>query len=242
MDEQERLCERVVALLLAEFGGDLLGVLATGSRVYGTPGATSDLDVHVLIAPARRQRRNIVLDGVEVELFINPPFQVRRYMQDQRGMDPHMFTFGRAIYDPHGVVAELQAEARAIWQAGPPPLANAWMPRYGVADLLRDLEDVGARDEPTANLLIAQIVERLIENHCRLKRRWPEKPKRRLADLDRWDQEAAALARAALSCGPLADRRAALDRLAAHVLAPIGGVMPLEWRTEWEELEPTNDE
>ena len=33
-------------------------------------------------------------------------------------------------------------------------------------------------------------------------------------------------------------RRAALDALAAHVLAPLGGLMPLEWRIEWEELQP----
>jgi hypothetical protein len=237
MQNQELLFEELIAILRAEFGEDLLGVLATGSRIHSTPGPTSDLDVHVIIALPRRQRRNILLDGVEVEMFVNPPFQIRRYFSS-RGMDEHMFTFGRAIYDPHGVVAGLQAEARERWEAGPPPLKATWMPRYFAADLLRDLEDVAAHDEATAELLIARIVEQLIESHYALNRRWSVKPKRRLADLERWDAYAAQLARSTLVRGPLDVRRVALDALAAHVLAPLGGLMPLEWRNEWEELQP----
>ena len=71
-----------------------------------------------------------------------------------------------------------------------------------------------------------------------LNRRWPAKAKRRLVDLARWDAQAAQLARTALVRGPLGARRVALDTLAAHVLAPLGGLMPLEWRNEWEELQP----
>jgi hypothetical protein len=81
-------------------------------------------------------------------------------------------------------------------------------------------------------------VEQLIESHYRLNRRWPAKPKRRLAALERWDAQAARLARTALVRGPLDARRVALDTLAAHVLAPLGGLMPLEWRIDWEELAP----
>lgn len=237
MQDDERLISRVVDILRAEFGADLLGVLATGSRVHGVPSATSDLDAHVVIAPPRRQRRNFVLDGMEIELFINPPFQIRQYMADERGLDPHMFAFGRAVYDPRGVIAELQAEARAIWQAGPPPIRAAWMPRYAAADLLRDIEDVAASDPASASLLIVRAVEQLLETHGRLKRRWLDKPKRRLDGLASWDAEAARLAREAIGGAALDARRAALERLAAHVLAPIGGPMPLEWRTDWEELQ-----
>lgn len=124
------LCDTLVALLRAEFGEQLLGVLATGSRVHGTPGPTSDLDVRVVIAAPRRQRRNIVLNGVEVELFINPPLQIRRYFADGRGVDQHMFAFGAIVYDPQGVVAHLQAEAREQWYQGPPTIATNDRWRY----------------------------------------------------------------------------------------------------------------
>jgi hypothetical protein len=193
--------------------------------------------VHVVIGQPRRQRRNLPLEGVEIELFVNPPAQVRRYLADGRGHDAHMFTFGRAIYDPHGVVAQLQAEARAIWQAGPSPFSAGaiWLPRYSAADMLRDLADI-AGDQASASLQIARLIDQLIETHCRLNGRWPEKPKRRLKDLEGWAPELAALACTALACGPIAERRTAVERLAQHVLAPIGGVMPLEWQTDWEQL------
>jgi hypothetical protein len=233
----ERLFDPLIALLGAEFGDDLAGVLATGSHIHGTPGPTSDLDVHVVIDRPQRQRRNILLDGAEIEMFINPVFRVPLYFQDGHPGTVHMFAFGRAIYDPQGVVAQLQAQASAIWQAGPPAFADRdlWMPRYFAADMLRDLTDLGD-DEAAASLQIARIVDQLIETHCRLNRRWPGKPKRRLAELAGWSPEAARLARDALMCGQLAERRAAVERLAGHVLAPIGGPMPLEWRTEWESV------
>jgi hypothetical protein len=235
----EQLFDPLIALLRAEFGDELLGMLATGSRIHGTPGPTSDLDVHVVIAQPRRQRRNIVLDGAEIEMFINPDFRVPIYFQDQHPGTIHMFAFGRAIYDPHGLVARLQDQARALWQAGPPPYdhADLWTPRYGTADMLRDLTDLG-EDEAAAGLQIARIVDQLIETHCRLNRRWPGKPKRRLSELATWAPEAAQLARDALTGKPLAERRAAIERLAEHVLAPIGGVMPLEWQTVWEPQTP----
>jgi hypothetical protein len=232
----ERLFDPLIALLDAEFGADLLGVLATGSHIHGTPGPTSDLDVHVIIAQPRRQRRNILLDGIEIEMFINPPFQIQRYLAE--GVtDIHMFAFGRAIYDPQGVIAQLQAEARALWQAGPPALAESahWMPRYFAADMLRDLTDLGD-DDAAAGLQMARIVDQLIETHCRLNRRWPSKPKRRLAELAVWAPEVARLAGATQTEPTLAARRAALHRMAELVLAPIGGLMPLEWRNEWDQL------
>lgn len=178
-------------------------------------------DAHVIIATARRQRRNFVIDGIEVELFINPPMQNRRYFADGRGHDPHMFTFGCAIYDPHGAVAALQAEARRIWEAGPAPLEPRlhWLHRYFPADLLRDLDDIGDTDEATTTLLLA-IVERLIATHHAIQRRWEVKPKRRLAELAARDPEAARLARLALAGATLAERRDAAHQLAAHVLAP----------------------
>jgi predicted nucleotidyltransferase len=237
MHNLEAILGELLPMLQAEFGDDLLGVLATGSHIHGKPGPTSDLDLHVLIADPRRQRRNIVLAGLEIEMFINPPFQVRRYFSE-RGVDEHMFTFGRSIYDPHGVVAGLQAEARQRWEAGPPLVAEHehWRHRYMAADALRDLEDVEG-DEASANMLIAHIVDLLLTSHYQLQGRWPAKPKRRLEDLERWDAPAAHMARAALSCQEPAGRHKALVALANHVLAPIGGLMPLEWSNTWEIVE-----
>ncbi len=223
-----------------EFGAHLLGILATGSRIHGTPAPNSDLDAHVVIDLHQRQRRNLVVDGVELELFINPPFQIRRYFADERGVDPHMFTFGTAIHDPHGVIAELQAEARAIWEQGPPAIDEhmRWLPRYAIADLLRDLDDVATSDEATATMLIVHTIEELIETHTRLHGRWAAKPKRRLSELERWDSRAAQMVRACIGHGTLDQRIVTLRQFADYVLEPIGGVMPLVWHSEWEAVQP----
>lgn len=240
MQPVDDIIRKVPADLQAEFGAELLGVLVTGSRVHGTPDATSDLDMHVVISAPRRQRRNRVVDGLEVELFINPPFQIRCYMAESRGVDEHMFTCGRVVYDPRGVIAALREEAASLWQAGPPAIGDreAWQHRYFPADLLRDLQDLDPADEATATLLVVRTVERLLQSHYRLQGRWIQKPKRLLADLQQWDPLAARLTRAALSSGPPAERTEALQQLAEHVLMPVGGVMPLAWETEWEELQP----
>lgn len=225
-----------------EFGPDLVGILATGSRVHGTPDPTSDLDVHVVITRPQRQRRNFVHAGVELELFINPPFQVRRYFADGRGVDPHMWTFGRVIHDPHGTIAELQREARAIWEGGPPPITehDKWMLRYFPADLLRDIMDVVPHDQAAATLLLHALLERLVSTHARLHGRWPAKSKRRLTDLEQWDPVAARIVRNALEQNNfgLTERVALAVRLADYVLEPLGGLMPLEWHTEWENIQP----
>ena len=234
------LFEYLIHTLGEEWGTNLLGILATGSRIHGTPDPSSDLDAHVIIDQPRRQRRNLVVDGIELELFINPPFQIRRYFADGRGVDPHMFTFGEAIYDPHGTVAELQAEARVLWEQGPAPIRDQerWLHRYMVADLLRDIDDVAATDEAAATMMLHEVVERLLATHTRVHGRWSAKPKRQLRELERWDSVTALLARAVLTQGPLAERIVAAQRLAEHVLEPLGGLMPLAWQTEWETLQP----
>lgn len=236
MTNLEHLFEPLVGLLRAEFGADLLGVLATGSQIHGTPNPTSDLDIHVVIDQPRRRRRNFILQNVEVELFINPPAQVRAYFASRHVGTLHMFAFGRPIDDPRGVVAQLQHEASAIWQAGPPPLAahDAWHPRYVLADLLRDLADL--EDDPIgARLQLARIVDQALGIHYCISRRWPEKPTRQLADVAAWSPAVAQLAAVALAAAQ-PDARAAAEQLAALVLAPIGGPMPLTWAMDWELL------
>jgi len=234
----ETLFADLIALLQAEFGATLLGVLASGSRIHGTPSATSDLDSHVLISSPRRRRRNFLLHGLEIEMFINPPQRIPAYFNDGRPVTLHMFAFGQAIYDPQGIVADLQAQARTLWNAGPPliPPSLDWHHRYVAADLTNDLLDLGDDDDSSANLLIGKLVEHLLATHYGLQRRWLAKPKRLLTDLASWDDHATTFARAALESRPLNERRAAINQLAAHVLAPIGGLAGPEWTMDWEEL------
>jgi hypothetical protein len=58
-------------------------------------------------------------------------------------------------------------------------------------------------------------------------------------DLAQWDVPASRLARQACrGPDPIGARCTAVRALADHVLAPLGGVMPVEWSTDWEAVKP----
>ena len=59
--DDHAIIELVLKHLRAEFGNDLLGVLAGGSRLRGEGDLHSDLDVVVVIARPERRRWNIVM-------------------------------------------------------------------------------------------------------------------------------------------------------------------------------------
>jgi hypothetical protein len=241
------IIEHAVERITSEFGSDLLGVLVGGSRLRSEGDPNSDLDVVIVVDRPSRRRWNFVVDGVEVETFINPPFQMRRYFEEERrdgrGVMPHLCSTGRIVFDPQGLMATLQAEARAVWDAGPPPLSDRerWQFRYFAADSLRDLADVETSDNERAVFLIGLMLPMLINQHYRISGRWLSKPKRVFNDLATWDGNTARLVRRACDDkAVLSDRCAAVRALADHVLAPMGGLMPMEWNTEWEPLEATD--
>jgi hypothetical protein len=235
--QNEQIFQHVLPLLQQELGADLLGVLAAGSRVHGTPGPSSDLDMHVVLASSRTRRRIMLVDGVEVEQLFNPLALIHEYIK-KNAVDCSMFALGLILYDPQGIMADLKAEAKVLWALGPAmiPTQEIWQHRYLPSDLLGDLSDVDEADEATIALIVAQICSQLLETHYRLHQHWKPKAKRCLNDLAQWDVLATQLARNALACTSLAERRAALVSLSEHILAPLGGPMPLEWSIPWENL------
>ncbi|HEY2228568.1 MAG TPA: nucleotidyltransferase domain-containing protein [Xanthobacteraceae bacterium] len=241
----QAIIEQAIARIRGEFGSDLLGLIVGGSRLRSEGDPQSDLDFVVVIARPQRKRWNFSIEGVDVETLINPPFQMRRYFEEERmdgrGLMPHLCSTGHIVFDPEGLMAALQAEASSIWNAGPPPLSvrENWQFRYHAADALRDLADVETSDPERAAFLVGLILPKLINQHYRISGRWLAKPNRVFNDLAIWDAAAANLARKACSDGATTGERcAAVRRLADHVLAPLGGIMPTEWSTDWEFLVP----
>lgn len=119
----------------------------SGSVVLGGATATSDLDVTVLRAEGEQVfRESMVFAGWPVELFVHTPTSVRRYVaKDLARRSPSMARLvaaGVPLLDGDAG-AELQAECRAILDAGPPALTDdeLALERYGLTDLLDDLAD-----------------------------------------------------------------------------------------------------
>jgi len=231
----ERAALHVVGLLRAEFGTELVGLLLGGSVAAGTPLPRSDLDIYVLIRSAWRQRRALSVDGVPVELFINPVAQIRREFHDTEHPSTFaMFATGQALYDPDGAVAQLAEEARRVWTS-PRPAVSAEMAqrlRYRLSDLLDDTRDLAEVDDVGAAYLVGITLDAALEAHYRLQRRWAVKPKYVLDDLEKHAPHLVPLVAAAVT-KPMRERLAALTSLVDEVLAPVGGTL-LAWTTPQE--------
>ncbi len=226
--------EQVLADLHDEFGHDLVGVLLAGSAVTGTMRPESDLDLYVLIRPLWRRRRTTYVDGVEVEMFINPPQRIVAEIEDPEPSTTHMFATGVALHDPEGMVAALRAQARATLERGPdaPGPIPALLHRYFPVDVLKDIRDAaGSGDGATAALLIGTAVQAAVEAHYGHLRRRVPKASYLLDDLGDVVPGLAAAARGALDPeSSLAARIAALEDLVAGALEPLGGSLG-EWQT-----------
>ncbi|EQD54943.1 hypothetical protein B1B_09442, partial [mine drainage metagenome] len=94
-----------------------------------------------------------------MELLINPVSQVRQeFKLWEQPSTIDMFARGLIVEDPAGRVAELQVEARRIWQAGPPSADPKWTAqwRYALCDLVKDVQDLQKDDPRSAEWLMGQ--------------------------------------------------------------------------------------
>lgn len=208
-----------------------VGIVAAGSILRGEGGPTSDIDLYVIHLDPFRQRLQRKYAGVPVEIFVNPPQQVRRYFSEEhrsaRPITAHILSTGQVLIDRDPVVQILRDEA-AMWLAMPPdptPDALRWR-RYLLVDLLDDVRDVIDVDPVQARLLLGQIVAELADYRMLAANRHLAKPKQRLAALAELDPWAAALARQTIVAG---DAQTALDlanRMARHA---AGETSFFEW-------------
>jgi hypothetical protein len=212
--------------LKQEFGNDLLGLLFAGSAAYGTPIKTSDLDLFVLIAHPWRQRRNVVVEGVEVELFINPLEQIRKELKRSYNSTIEMFARGRIVYDPQGLLTELQAEARQIASRPPVPPTDPYFVRYKPSDALRDAEDLMDVDPQAASLQLSVALREALEAMFLREGRRPPKAKHLLQQVAEHAPDIAADSRTVLDGSvPLEERIEILRTVTDRILAPVGGIL-----------------
>jgi hypothetical protein len=214
-----------VAQLKDEFGDKLLGIVLGGSLAYGQPMATSDIDLHVVIDESWRQRRNLVVDGVDVELFINPPHKLSAEIVEA-GSTMEMFARGRVVHDPRGVVTKLANEARAVAEMPRPiPLGDELeRVRYMVTDTRKDAFDLLQAEDDGFDLALTNALEHTLDAYYRLAGR--RMPKRKYVMRDLREREPAladAVRKIIDTSAPARDRYGLLEALAGEVLEHVGG-------------------
>jgi predicted nucleotidyltransferase len=226
------------------------GAVVTGSRVFGTATARSDVDVHIVLIDGIewRERGNRMVRAHLIEYFANPIAQIKKYMEEDhragKRNDARMFALGRVVFDRRGEVEELRRYAKDQFALPFTELdhSETELAKYGLWDQLDGLRDLRDERSPGFAFAAAIALAALVETYARYLRlevpplnrlhRFLTDPTFReryfLAELP--DAGFSDLLRRALE---ETDEQAvldAIDRLTSHVLDSMGGFDIDGWR------------
>ncbi len=242
-DRFKPVLEKVVTELREELGEDLEGVLLGGVPFDGGDLTVGGLEFFVVIAASWRQRRTRIIDGVDVELVIEPTVSVREQCaREDLSLIEHStlaaFAHGRILRDAHGVMATLAEDARAHWNADLPPVTREDLPRlrHRATELLKDAQAIRDVDEEQTTYLLFHALEEILATLYRLHRWRPVAARHLLADLRHRATELEPRVRRILAVGGSASSRVFwLGELVREVLSPVGGTLD-EWESPREDV------
>ncbi|WP_020580249.1 nucleotidyltransferase domain-containing protein [Actinopolymorpha alba] len=171
--------------------------LLSGSVVRGHATATSDVDVVVLLPEGMGGRRETVSwEGTTVDIFAYDTDTLDRYLaKDTERRRPTLCSLvldGLLVAGDPAAAERAVAAARKVFDAGPRPVPAAELDRmrYGVTDLLLDVEGSGDRGETL--ILAATLVQALGDFVLAAAGRWTGQGKWLLRELRAYDKELAA--------------------------------------------------
>jgi hypothetical protein len=203
------------------------GIVVAGSIIRGVPDPTSDFDIVVAHEPPWRQRAQRLFRGVPAEIFVNPPFQIRRaFAQEAAEFRPilaHMMATGVILHDPDGLMADLAQGARDSMDTVPPMSAEQeTSARYMIATQFEDAEDVRERDPDRAAAMLVKAVIDAARLRFRQAGRWLPREKELFTALDDLDPALGALVRQVMRATTLDARFAAAQPIVAQVAGATG--------------------
>lgn len=215
---------------------DVRAVLLAGSVTHGQGGPTSDLDVWIIVDAAFRRRRSLVRAGVPVEIFLNPPARIEQYLAEGDVSALHMTGYGWPVYvrsDAALQVADVQARARACYEAGPAPLNPEAMARQRnlAIDMLFDAEDSVNTDPVGATLAMNDALRQILHLYYARQPAWMPKWKRLPPDLAARHPALAAALHTYLAAPDAPARLTALHGMFAAVLPEGYGLEQWCWES-----------
>lgn len=150
--------QEAVSYILEQF--DVLGIIAAGSIIRGTPHRSSDFDIYVINAQQQRQRIQKFFQKVPAEIFVNPVSTTEGYFQDElkrgRPGTAHMFVTGFVVLDRDPAVAQLRRQAKTFLASPPNPSeAHLTFLRYGIVDQYENACDIMATNPAGASMILS---------------------------------------------------------------------------------------
>ena len=165
---------------------NVIAILLSWSFIHSIPDKNSDLDVYIVLKSSKmRERWNTRINGVEIEYFINPVEQIRKYFATEIwSVSPstaHMFANSIILYQQWKIVNQLIKEAKVCLTKKPSKINKISLElfKYKLDDTKKDLEDVYLRNDLFAfNIIANELLTACLDVFLRIKRVSKEKTKR----------------------------------------------------------------
>ncbi len=163
-ERYDKALRQAVEFILERY--HVLGIIAGGSILRGSPNPTSDLDIYVIHADAWRQRLQRYFNGVPAEVFINPEKGIQGYFNEEqregRPITAHILGTGFVVLDTDPVVQQLRSQALELLKQPPNPGEDSLrFMRYMLGSKYEDGMDVAADDPATASMLLSDAVHEM---------------------------------------------------------------------------------
>lgn len=222
---------------------DLLGIIASGSIVRGTPALTSDLDIYAIHSRPVRQRVQRWFNSIPAEIFVNPPDQIPRYIEREhtqaRPITAHMISTGFIVIALDPVIEELQAIAAAAYAKPPDPSPERLTSsRYMAAAHLEDGLDMLDERPETAKMILTLAVYDMLHYRFLEMNRFRPRDKDLLTTLEVVDADLATLAHRFFQAQSLSATVELAKRIADRTIQTYGF---FEWASTPERLPAADD-
>lgn len=152
---------------------DVVALLCFGSAQRGEARPGSDLDLRVATNGTERWMESRTVAGIEVQLKVGPLRSCRGMISKQHPSMIDSFATGELIFDKNGEATELKRFAEERYRAGPRGVDPAAVlgVRYGLTNLVRDLEDMDP-ESVAARMLASVTVLESLRSWCMVRSIW----------------------------------------------------------------------
>lgn len=169
---------------------NILGAVLSGSFFDNKHGPTSDLDIITISKKDIRQRRQLSIGGVFVELFIYSKEELYRSFKEGDYQDMNMMGYGFIMFDKINTLNPIRRIARRFFEKGPKKLNKGQeiYLKYLIWDSYCNVVDILELDRLGASALMNRNIWQAIEIYYKLKAIWFCRPKRMLSEIERIDK------------------------------------------------------
>lgn len=169
---------------------NILSAVLSGSFFDNKHGPTSDLDIIAISKKNIRQRKQLSIEGVFVELFIYSKKELYRSFQEGDYQDMNMMGYGFIMFDKINILSPIRRIAKRFFEKGPEKLNKEQETylKYLIWDSYCNVVDILEKDHLGASALMNRNIWQAVEIYYRLKAIWFCRPKGMLSEMKRIDK------------------------------------------------------